>query len=257
MTADRLSRQQAPRPVPLGRRLLGGPESLICVPLVARDLPTLEAQARLAARAEADVVEWRADFFVGLMPSDVASLLAVVRTAAAPVLVTCRAPAEGGEGAWEDAQRVAILRAALESGADAIDVELATPGREELLALGAATGRPVVLSTHDFTSTPTRETMLRTLEAQQAAGAAVAKLAVMPADPADVTRLLDTCLEARRTFLEVPLIAMAMSGLGAYSRVVGPLYGIDLTFAIAGESSAPGQLQIDALRACRAALGVP
>src|SRR5207253_1554776 len=104
---------------------------------------------------------------------------------------------------------------------------------------------------------PDRKSLLRSLEQQQAAGASVAKLAAMPRQPSDVTRLLDACFEARRTFLSVPLVAMSMARLGAYSRVVAPLYGVDLTFAAGSRGSAPGQLGIDDLRACRTSLGIP
>jgi 3-dehydroquinate dehydratase-1 len=126
-----------------------------------------------------------------------------------------------------------------------------------VLARGAALGRPVILSEHHLADTPDTPRLLRALEALQAAGAAAAKLVTVPCDPCDVTRFLDACLEARRTFLQVPLVAASGNQLGSYSRVVAPLYGIDLTFAAGPRGSVGGQLAIDDLRACRTVLGIP
>jgi 3-dehydroquinate dehydratase-1 len=250
-------RPMAARPVTLGRHVLGGKRSLICVPIVARNDAELADQAQSVAALEPDVVEWRADAFEGLHPAQVPAYLKVVRSTRAAVLVTCRAATEGGQGDWAENHRLAVLRQALDAGADVIDVEYATSGREDLQALARELGRPVVLSAHFFSHTPSTAELLRRLEDQQAAAANVAKIAVMPRDVLDVSRLLEACLQARHTFLQVPLVGMAMGQLGAYSRVVGPLFGIDLTFGAVGRASAPGQLGLDDLRSARRFLTIP
>ena len=247
----------ARRPVQLGSRTLGGERSLICVPLVGRDREQLLDQAGRAVGAAPDAVEWRTDYLTGLTPEALPELLAELRLAVGcPIIVTCRVANEGGVGEWSDAERIAILESALEAGADAIDIEQATEGAGDLALRGRELGRPVILSSHNFASTPPTPRLLEILERQQAMGAAVVKLAVMPNDPRDVARTLNACYEARTTFLQTPLIAMSLGPLGAYSRVVGSLYGIDLTFAVVAEASAPGQLAIGDLRAMRKALGV-
>jgi 3-dehydroquinate dehydratase-1 len=70
----------------------------------------------------------------------------------------------------------------------------------------------------------------------------------MPTDPQDVLTLLSATYQASQT-LNVPLISMAMGGLGSISRIMGWLYGSAATFAVGKSSSAPGQIAVEDLRA--------
>jgi 3-dehydroquinate dehydratase-1 len=63
-----------------------------------------------------------------------------------------------------------------------------------------------------------------------------------------VLNLLSATLAVRREFPSVPLIAMSMGPLGTHSRVVGGLYGSDLTFAAGSAPSAPGQIPVARMR---------
>ncbi|HEY3532308.1 MAG TPA: type I 3-dehydroquinate dehydratase, partial [Casimicrobiaceae bacterium] len=100
---------------------------------------------------------------------------------------------------------------------------------------------------------PDAATLAAKFEQAKREGADVAKVAVMPHDPADVLALLDATWRAARA-LDIPLISMAMGPLGALSRIAGHLFGSSLTFAAGERASAPGQMPIDALREAIAAL---
>jgi 3-dehydroquinate dehydratase-1 len=106
----------------------------------------------------------------------------------------------------------------------------------------------MVMSYHNFQTTPDFDTLLATFASAQRLGADVAKVAVMPQGPQDVLTLLAATHQASQT-LTVPLISMSMGGLGSMSRIMGWLYGSAATFAVGKSSSAPGQIAIDDLRA--------
>jgi len=107
----------------------------------------------------------------------------------------------------------------------------------------------VILSFHDFQSTPDSGALLATISEMVRQGADIAKIACMPRHAGDVLRLLDLTLTARRMFPAVPLCTMAIGGLGVLTRVAGFLFGSDMSFAVGQTASAPGQIPIAELRA--------
>ncbi len=255
-----------PRPLPqvpllVRDRTVGGTASLLCSPLVAGSETELLLEAEQAGARGPDLVEWRADYFRGLEPARVSGLLRAVRErAGVPVLFTCRAAGEGGAGVLPEEVRLAALGAATQSGlADLVDVELATDPkvRSALLAVAAERRVPVVLSAHYLQDTPSEAELLDVLRQEQEEGASVAKLATMARTPEDGLRLLLACAHARASFLRIPLIGIAMGPAGSFTRVLGPLFGVDMTFAAAVNTSAPGQLDLEAVREARRLMGIP
>ena len=120
-------------------------------------------------------------------------------------------------------------------------------------ALTRAHGLPLVLSFHDFQRTPGDEDLQARFAQAHRLQADVAKLAVMPQSMEDVHRLLGATLQASRS-LPIPVISMAMGGLGAVRRLCGGAFGSALTFAVGSAPSAPGQMPIEDVRAAIAVL---
>ena len=114
-------------------------------------------------------------------------------------------------------------------------------------------GLPLVLSFHDFQRTPAVSEMVARFEQAQRLGADVAKVAVMPQSMQDVHALLGATLQASGE-LAIPVISMAMGGLGAASRLCGGVFGSALTFAVGASASAPGQIAIEDVRAALSVL---
>ena len=56
-------RPQSPLQITIKDKIIGGPRSLVCLPLMASDHKTLEDQAREAVVLEPDLIEWRVDAF--------------------------------------------------------------------------------------------------------------------------------------------------------------------------------------------------
>ncbi|HEX2911434.1 MAG TPA: type I 3-dehydroquinate dehydratase [Chloroflexia bacterium] len=245
----------AARPVELGPGLpaIGGQEPVICAPLVARTPEeALEQFLRLAAR-KPDLIEVRLDYLEGLAPEQTVTLLQALHAAApVPLLATFRRQEEGGARPLAETGRLAILYAALESGAiRLLDVELQTTSsaRQELLSASRSHGVATIISYHNFEVTPAYPALVSTLKELAATGADIVKMAVYPRTPEDTLNLLAASQEARTTFLDRPLVTMAMGALGGFTRLAGPFFGSALSFAVGENSSAPGQLEIDVVRA--------
>lgn len=167
-----------------------------------------------------------------------------------PLLVTFRTKREGGEQEISPEAYAQMYRVVLESGmADAIDVELFFD-RETAVSLieaAHASGQKVILSNHDFQKTPPKEELVRRLKSMQELGGDIAKIAVMPQSSADVLILLEATEEAHRK-LSVPVVTMSMGAVGVVSRLLGETFGSALTFGMAGQASAPGQVPVEDLR---------
>jgi 3-dehydroquinate dehydratase-1 len=201
-----------------------------------------------------DVLEWRIDYFrnIGNLP-EVLEVANAIREAAGqiPILLSCRSASEGGEQTPLDpAGVVRLLSALCESKlVDLIDYELDNPpeSRECLRMASRANGVALILSYHNFRTTPDAAALLATFADMERCGADIAKVAVMPQTPEDVLTLLGATWRASEE-RGIPVIGMSMGSLGAVSRMAGGIFGSALTFAVGESSSAPGQIPIENLQ---------
>ncbi|MDY7543447.1 MULTISPECIES: type I 3-dehydroquinate dehydratase [unclassified Cryobacterium] len=235
--------------------VLGEGRPQICVPLVGATIAELSAAASGLVAGDYDLVELRIDFFSGWdTPAAVRDAIAVVRAALpeeVPVIFTFRTKREGGQRDVSPEAYADLIGLAIAAGVDAIDVELFTE-RAVLLGIVSAAhdaGAVVVMSSHDFESTPPRAEILARLAEQQELGADVLKLAVMPSNPRDVLTLMDATAEFVAEQARCPVITMSMGGLGVVSRLAGETFGSCVTFGSVGAPSAPGQIEARELRA--------
>lgn len=236
-------------------RQLGGATPLICSPLVGRTRDAILAEAATVVAKKPDVIEWRVDFFAGI--GDTAAVLDTGRALRAavgnaPIIFTRRSLREGGEPiAIGDEEVVVLYDAVGASGlVDFLDFEMGNDGDQVRRVRDSACrhGIRVILSYHNFESTPGIDFLVqRFVEAEQL-GADVAKVAVMPRDRDDVLALLAATSRAEAK-ARIPLISMSMGPLGAVTRMIGGVFGSSLSFAVGAGSSAPGQLPIADLAA--------
>ena len=237
-----------------GRVVAAGQEPLVCAPLVARSAAALGAEAAKVAAKQPDLIEWRVDFFEHL--GDTAAVLAgaaAVRQAAAgiPIIFTRRSIREGGETIGLDEEAVCALQEAVcASGSiDFVDCELSCDPAHlrRTLAAAHAHGVQLIASFHNFKLTPSADEIVAKFKAAAAAGADIAKVAVMPTSLDDVLTLLGATLRGTRE-VELPLITMSMGGYGALTRMAGWMFGSSISFAVGDRASAPGQMPIGDLR---------
>lgn len=209
--------------------------------VLAASTATLEDEP--AAREHADAVEFRLD----LAERPLAALREY--TGSLPVLATNRAEYEGGE-APDTPARLSTLSAAVKTQqVEAVDVELRAVrdgDADGVVEDARDCGVAIVVSVHDFETTPTRERMHELLDAAADYGD-IAKLAVTAHSPEDVLDLLSVTREA--TAGETTVATMAMGKVGRHSRAVAPLYGSRIGYAPVdpADATAPGQYDLATL----------
>lgn len=165
---------------------------------------------------DADLIELRLDH---VSDPDVAAALAG-RTR--PVILTCRAQWEGGRFAGSEAERKALLRQALELGAEYVDLEWRA-GFDDLIA---EFGPRIVLSSHTFDGIPAD--LAGQATAMAATGAGVVKIAVKASRLSDCVTLLDLS----RTFAPTQaFVLIAMGDPGLATRVLAQRFGSAWTYA--------------------------
>ncbi|WP_062071233.1 type I 3-dehydroquinate dehydratase [Demequina sediminicola] len=228
----------------------------VIVPVMGESLAEARSQFTAALQASPDVIEWRIDPLIaaGVAVEDV--MAGVTQThdetsanaESVPLLVTLRTAGEGGLADVTDPEYCSIVQAVLASGAgELVDIEMARSTADSLVADAHGAGRTVVGSRHHFDGTPTREQIVATLRDVAERGADIPKIAVMPHTATDVVTLLAATEEASGA-IEQPIITMSMGSLGVVSRVAGGVFGSAATFAMVGQPSAPGQVEIARLR---------
>jgi 3-dehydroquinate dehydratase I len=180
-----------------------------------------------------DVYELRLDL-VELSNVELVRLLPELQK---PVLLTLRHPAEGGRGPTDAAERMALLEPLLPV-VQLLDVEIQFAA--ELLPLlrkAQSMKIQVIGSSHDFSATPSLETLQATLQRAVELKLDVAKFATTLHTPADLQRLM-TLLG---TPAPLPLSVMGMGELGRVSRLVFSKLGSVLNYGYLGAANAPGQ----------------
>ncbi len=220
----------------------------ICVPLTGESAPALLGEAQGARDLPADLFEWRMDSFFGSF-SETLDMLGR-ELLGKPLLCTMRTKAEGGGGDLPpDAYEVFLSSLLDQGGFQLLDIELSC-GEDRVRRLAEkarSKGLGVVISRHDFEKTPPEEEIFRTLVDMKELGADLPKMAVMPREPKDVLTLLSATLRASNAV--GPVVTMSMGSLGRLSRVSGGLFGSCMTFGAGENSSAPGQINAEDLKA--------
>ncbi|MCK4937471.1 MAG: type I 3-dehydroquinate dehydratase [Methanosarcinales archaeon] len=199
--------------------------------------------AKRARSMGANIIEVRLDL-LGIRDIDEAAALLedLKEQVGLPIIATNRCIREGGQWNGSEADRIELLISTID-GTDAVDVELSAPLHSKVVDAAKSAGKTIIISSHDFTTTPSTDVMQSTMAQARDAGADISKLAVTPASIDDILRLLEVTKHA-----VFPVCTIAMGQLGAHTRVVAPLYGSVLTYGAVDEAVAPGQLKIDELK---------
>lgn len=224
----------------------------ICVPVVAKNLDEVNSQAEVIADTEADLTELRIDFLE--KNRDVEYILEAVGIIKDKthknVIVTFRTGLEGGneEISGED-YRELLINILNKGKIDLIDVEMFIGDEivNEIVSIAHNRNTKVIMSNHNFITTPEDGELINRLKKMEKMGADIAKIAVMPETNKDVNRLLFVTRKCSRE-MKIPVITMSMSELGAKSRILGEVTGSAITFGSAGKASAPGQIEVEKLK---------
>lgn len=163
----------------------------------------------------------------------------------APILITARDPREGGANNLPIQKRHELLSRFLPH-AKYLDLELRSARAfKPLLAQARKRNVRVILSFHDFRSTPSlRSLRAKALRAKKL-GAHIFKAATRTDSPTQLARLVDFMTHRK---MNVPISAMGIGKLGGVSRLLLARCGSVLNYASLQQSLAEGQLSIDILR---------
>ena len=237
---------------------------MICIPITARSnkeaLHDIEHSCLIAG-----AIEIRMDLIVdGSLPELIAAARRNSRKV--EIIVTCRKKAEaarmpegeGSENETEDQRnkKMAILKQAVDLGADFVDIELSegADAIEELKSyckIGCKIGdgsNKLIISCHDFKRTPGMARLKELLHQCRKYDPGIVKIVTFAHKPEDNLRIMSLISYARKHKQEI--IALCMGGKGRISRVMAPYLGNYLTFAALGRDaqSAPGQLTAAEMR---------
>jgi len=252
--------------------MIGDGVPRICVPITGNTIDEIRENADAAAASGADMAEFRCDYLDGTEdPGVLTAALQMLRgmLGRMPLLMTFRSASEGGQQELGDDLYAGICSAGIRSGCiDLIDIELAryekirgsrgtgqqaaAPGDSAEAALGLIeqaqrAGVRVIMSNHDFKHTPAEQEIIRRLARMDELGADILKIALMPENRLDVLQLIEATVRMSE-MTQKPLVTMSMGRLGVISRMTGGFSGSAITFASAGEASAPGQIDAGSMR---------
>lgn len=215
----------------------------ICASVTARTPATLEDMVVTSASQGADLIEVRLDYL-----PEAPDLPQIRRLTTLPLIATNRSQQEGGLFTGPDDTRLQVLFAAAAAGFEYVDLEVATPAIATIVAkLKAAFPVKLILSHHDFQTTPSLQGFRRIFQQEQAAGADVCKI-VSTAHTADDSL---TCLRfTRQASQRHAVICFGMGKAGIPSRLFSPLLGGFMTYAAVtrGMEAASGQLTLEDTR---------
>lgn len=226
----------------------------ICAPLVGKSVEELMKEANYLKELPLDLVEWRVDFYDDFLDIDkIKTVLQEVRKIIKhiPIIYTFRSLKEGGQKEVSREYYVQLNKEIIRTKlVDIVDIELFNNEHhiKDIVSMAEENGVAVILSSHDFEKTPSKEAMLARFQRAVSLGANIFKLAVMPNSTEDVINLLDATRIMKECCGNIPIITMAMSKRGLISRISGEVFGSAITFGAGKEASAPGQISVEELR---------
>lgn len=149
------------------------------------------------------------------------------------LIATCRDSGLSGNRVAD-----ALLRS-LRAGAARVDIDIDLPAdiADEVKRVATSTGAGLIVSYHNFDTTPDTSELHRIADRLFAFGADWAKIACMAHAPADCARIMGMYDGTSK------LIAFCMGEVGRVTRYAAPLLGAPFTYAsIPGMPVAPGQV---------------
>lgn len=222
-------------------------KTYLTVPISAKDVTQAGEQIARAVAGGAEMLELRTDYLEDLSVELVEALLS--QTGEVPVIVTCRDSREGGANDYPEDLRIDVLFAALEAGAEFIDLEYSSFARPEVrqrieAGLAQSSASRLILSTHDFAG-PFENLQRLYDDVKKACPEAVPKLVHTAGHINDCFAAFDLLHEKGGH-----AVVFCMGARGLISRILAKKAGALVTYASLDEASgtAPGQLTLGQLK---------
>ena len=215
----------------------------ICIALGLNTVEKLMAHARSEVESGEKFLEFRLDYLPDPMDGVKALPLFLEKNPECTVLATCRRHQNHGKFDGSIGEQICILEAAVDAGAEAVDVEIesAENAIEKLETLRSTS--KLVLSYHNFEGTPALEPIFKRMSK---IAAYAYKIVTMARKPSDAHKMLALAKAHPRE----KLVVLAMGEPGFSTRVLAPSFGGLYTYAApnAAEGTANGQVSARMLR---------
>lgn len=219
----------------------------ICIPIVGKNNQEIIEQVQESLHYTYDLLELRIDYYQDILDfQKVKDIIIQIKSICSkPLLFTYRSKREGGEIQLTDEQYLELI-SSIVSDVDIVDIELMSGNTlvYQLVDRVHQHQKQVIMSYHDFESTPDLKEIKDQLEYMEIMGGDILKVAYMPRSYKDVVCVMNATLEMSNK-LTKPIVTMAMGEIGKITRLCGELTGSEMTFACLGKSSAPGQISVE------------
>ncbi|MEZ5403888.1 MAG: shikimate dehydrogenase [Bryobacteraceae bacterium] len=215
----------------------------ICIALGFSDAKTLLDHARREVESGETFLEFRMDYLSDARTGPPAVAGFLEQHPDCTILATCRRHQNHGRFNGSIEEQMAVLEAAIDAGARAVDVEIESAEVAQAAVEHLRSRSWVIVSFHNYGGTPQVEPILRRMKK---APADAYKVVTTAKKPSDNLRVLSLARSSPRT----PLILLAMGEAGLATRILSPAMGGVYTYAApnAAEGTAPGQICARLLR---------
>lgn len=211
------------------------PQTKIAIPIFQAKKEDIIKVAEDCIEKGADVLEFRIDALDNPNFKDIQEIIEEINF---PMIATNRISSEGGSFKGTEEERIDILLKCAPL-VDYVDIELQSD--DKYIKQIHDTGVTTIVSYHDFHKTPEINEIMYIVEKEQKLGD-IAKVAFMPNDLDDTLKILAILSHCENT------IAISMSDLGSYTRVMASKFDSPITFAAGTDVTAPGQIDIETMK---------
>lgn len=215
----------------------------ICIALGFPEVETLLDHAREEYNSGERFFEFRLDYLKAPDQGVAAMRKFLTRNPDCTVLATCRRKQNQGHFIGSIEEQLKILDAAIEGGAQAVDIEIESAENcaDQLEPLRSRAR--LIVSYHNFDGTPPLDAVMRRLQKIAADGYKIVTTAKKPSDNARILALA-------KSYAKTPAIVLAMGEAGFPTRVLSPAAGGLYTYAapLSAEGTASGQVSAHHLR---------
>lgn len=214
----------------------------ICGSVGAENAEALEGQIKKAFFMGADYIEIRFDF---LKSSDIEAAIKIAEATKSRAVFTLRSPHEAGKFEGSEKERITLLKRLSIAGPMLLDVEYLTiKDNDDLADFLISQRTPILISWHDFKSTPPNYHLRRILTKMKIYSN-YAKIVTTARDADDAFRVL----ELYEGITGIELIAFAMGEFGIISRILCTMAGnAPFTYAAVDRNTASGQQDLGYMR---------
>jgi len=190
-----------------------------------------------------DILEIRIDQFRKLNPDHVKNVILNRKKAGLPLILTVRNRKEGGRKDISALSKLNIFRENI-SLVDAVDIELKSPVLPEIVTVAKKNKKTVIISWHNFISTPNAEFLKNILSQAKKHHADIVKIAAKANKTEDIIRLAKfTSANKNKN-----LITISLGAIGSISRLIFPKFGSLLTYSYITKPSGTGQIPLEKLQ---------